>query len=67
MRLGTIKRAYERVLVAAEDPSVLEMPVPQDDHQEQQQQWSEVNQGIECYRGQRWRSDTSRLEDTRRL
>jgi hypothetical protein len=27
-------------LVAVADPSILEMPVPLDDHQERQQQWS---------------------------
>jgi hypothetical protein len=38
-----MKRAYERLLVkvvAAKNPSALEMPVPWNDHQEQQQQWS---------------------------
>jgi hypothetical protein len=33
------------------------MSVPWGDHQEQQQQWSGVNQNLECYRGQSWRSD----------
>jgi len=33
-------RDYRRSLVAAEDPRVLEMPIPWYDHQEQQQQWS---------------------------
>jgi hypothetical protein len=47
LRLGNMKRAYERLLVkpscitlVAEDPSILEMPVPWDDHEIQQQQWS---------------------------
>ena len=38
--------AYERILVkpcAVADPSVLEMPIPWDDHQEQQQQWKGVD------------------------
>jgi hypothetical protein len=39
------------------------MPVPWDDHQEQQQQWSGVNQRLECYRGQSWRSDPVPLEE----
>jgi hypothetical protein len=36
-----MKRAYERLLVTAEDSIILEMPVPWDDHQEQQQ-WGEA-------------------------
>ena len=38
-----MKRAYER-LVAVKNPSILEMPVPWDNHQEQQHQCSGVNQ-----------------------
>lgn len=34
-----MKRGQERLLVAG-DPNSLEMPVPWDNHQEQQQQWS---------------------------
>jgi hypothetical protein len=52
-------RAYES-LVAVEDPSVLEVHVPWDDHQERQQQWSEINQSLKCYREQTWISDSSR-------
>jgi len=37
-----------------------EMSVPWGDHQEQQ--WSGVNQSLECYRGQSWRSDPSCFE-----
>jgi hypothetical protein len=33
-------RGYWGSIIAAEDSSVLEMPVPWDDHQEQQHQWS---------------------------
>jgi hypothetical protein len=50
-----MKEAYEMLLVKPnllEDYSKLEMPVPWDDQQEQQQQWSGVNQKLECYRGQ---------------
>jgi hypothetical protein len=49
-----------------EDPSILEMSVPWEDHHQQQQQWSRVNQSLECYRGQSWRSDASPLEEPRR-
>jgi hypothetical protein len=38
-----MKRPYERLLgslATVEDPSVLSMPVPWDDHQEQQYKWS---------------------------
>jgi hypothetical protein len=59
-------KGYWWSLVSVEDLSILEMPVPWDDHQEQQQQWSEVNQSLECYRGQSWRSDASSLELPRR-
>jgi hypothetical protein len=37
LKLGTMKSTYEKLLVnliAAEDPSILEMPVLWDDHQE---------------------------------
>ena len=64
-----MKGVYERLLVkpvAVEDPSVLEMPVLWDDHQEQQQQWGGVNQNLECYREQSWRCDPSTLEESRR-
>jgi hypothetical protein len=44
----------------------MEMPVPWDDHQEQQQQWSGVNLSLECNRGQSCRSDPSPLEEPRR-
>jgi hypothetical protein len=53
-------------LVVTEDPSVLEMLVQWDDHQEQQQQWSGVNQSLESYRGQSWRNEASPLEEPRR-
>jgi hypothetical protein len=36
--------------MAVEDPRRLEIPVPWEDHQEQQQQWSGVSQSLECYR-----------------
>jgi hypothetical protein len=36
--------------MAKENPRVLEMPVPWDDLQEQQQQWSRINQSLECCR-----------------
>jgi hypothetical protein len=47
LRLGTIEGAMRgswRSLVAAEDPSVLEISVPWNDLQAQQQQWNGVNQ-----------------------
>jgi hypothetical protein len=58
-------------LVAAEDPSILEIPVPWDDHQEQQQQcsgWSQLESRRQavCYRGQSQRNDLSPLEEPRR-
>ena len=52
-------------LVAAEDASVLEMLVLENDHERQQHMWSGVNQSLECYRGQRRRSDPSSLEEPR--
>jgi hypothetical protein len=61
LRLGTVKRAYERLLVKPSwsiIPSVLEMSVPWDDHQEQAiVEW--INLSLDCYRGQSWRSDAS--------
>ena len=65
MRLSTVKKAYERLwwsIVAVEDPSILEMPVPWDDHQEQQWQWRGSIWTYSANRGQSWRSDTSSLE-----
>jgi hypothetical protein len=53
-------------LVAVEDTSVLDMPVPWNGYQQQQQQWSGVEQSLECYRRQSWRNDTSALEEPRR-
>ena len=48
---------------AAEDSSVLEMPVPWDDHQEQQQQWSTGSESVEdkliYYKQQSWKSESS--------
>jgi hypothetical protein len=44
LRLGTMKEAYERLLVKPSFSSVLEISVSCNDHQEQQQQWSGVNQ-----------------------
>jgi hypothetical protein len=41
-----MKRAYERLLVKP-SCSVLEMPVPWDHHQEQQQQWSTDSWSLE--------------------
>jgi hypothetical protein len=41
---------YWQILVAVEDPSVLEMPVLLDDHQEQHQQESGVNKILVCFR-----------------
>jgi hypothetical protein len=35
------------------------MSVPWDDHQKHQSQWVGVNQSLECYRGQNWKSDLS--------
>jgi hypothetical protein len=35
---------------AVENPSVLKISVPWDDHKEQQQQWSTVDQSLESYR-----------------
>ena len=35
---------------------MIEMLVPLDDNQEQQQQWSRVNQTLECYQRQSWSS-----------
>ena len=47
--------------VAAEDPSILEMTVPQDDHQELQPRWSRATEAEKtscvCCRGWSWRSD----------
>ena len=40
-------RGYWCSLVAVENPSMLEKPVPWDDHQEQQPQCNGVNQGPE--------------------
>ena len=45
-----MKRAYKRLLVKpnySEDSSILEMPVPCDDHKEQQQQWSTGSWSLE--------------------
>jgi hypothetical protein len=39
-----------------EDPRILGMPVPWDYHQENQEQCIGVNQNLECYRKQDWRS-----------
>jgi hypothetical protein len=39
------------------------MPVPWDNHQEQQQQWIRVNQSLECYKGQSWRSEEEEEEE----
>jgi len=68
-----MKRAQERKwkcsLVAAEDPSVWEMPVPWDDHQEQQQRWNGASQILKdklCYRGMSCRSNSSPSEEPRR-
>ena len=33
--------------VVAENPTILKMPVPRDDHQEQQQQWSGASWSLE--------------------
>jgi hypothetical protein len=52
-------RSYQKSLVAVEDPDIYEMLVSWDDHKTQEQQWSGVNQILECYRGQSWRSDAS--------
>jgi hypothetical protein len=49
-----------------ENPIMLEMPIPWDDHQDQQQQWSGINQIQQCYRGQSWKCDPSPLEEPRR-
>jgi hypothetical protein len=58
---------HEESLLEAigEASSVLEMPVPWDNHQEQQWQWSGLNQSLEFYKGQTWRSDTSPLKEPR--
>ena len=40
-------RGYWWSLITVEDSSVLEMPVPCDDHQEQQQQWSTGSWSLE--------------------
>jgi hypothetical protein len=40
-------RSYWSSLVAAENHSILKMPLPWDDHQEQQHQWSRINQSLE--------------------
>ncbi|WP_330950449.1 hypothetical protein, partial [Streptococcus anginosus] len=52
---------------AVEDPSVLEMAVLWDDHQEQQQQWSEVSRSVECYRWQSWRSEPSLSKEPQKI
>ena len=42
LRLGTMQRAYEKLLVKSGGSHILEMPVLWDDQQEQKQQWSGV-------------------------
>ena len=50
--LGTMKRAYERLLVTVQpgysrDPSISEMPASWDAHHDQQQRWSGASQSLE--------------------
>lgn len=59
LRLSTMKRSYEMLLVkvqlvAVEDPAYW-MPVPWGDQQQQRWQWGGVSQSLECHRGQSWR------------
>jgi hypothetical protein len=65
LSLGTMKRAYKRLLLKTQPsysrrPNILEMPVSWDDHQGLQPQWSAACLGLEdscvCCRGQSpWR------------
>lgn len=52
LRVYTMKKVQEQLLwkhslVAVKDYSTLEMPGPEEDHQEQQQLWSGVGQRLE--------------------
>ena len=51
------KGGYGSSIDAAEDPSILKVQVSWDEHQEQKEQESEVNQSLEWYRGQSYESD----------
>ena len=53
------KGSYGSSLVAVEKPSLLKMQAPWDEQQEQKEQEGGVNQSLEKYRGQRWKTGQS--------
>lgn len=59
-------RSHCLSLVSVKYTRILEKPVSYDDYQEQQKQWSGINQNLEWYSEQRWRSDTSPLKECKR-
>ena len=68
MKLGPIKRADKRLLVklvAVEESSILEMPVPLDRSPRTAVAVKLINLGLECYRGKSWRNGPNPLAEPR--